>query len=285
MWNSEILLPRLLTEVGNVWDAAERHVREHDCTRLPRVGEEDVTRFLFLELKQRVEAANLQRVFEVALTQDLESCGNPVAELNAGKWARGLAGTVTFHQRSFEGRTGGDLGMALLCPRFFDTTSPVAGLVMAPQGALCQAKITQNLTGLLGQLSPSQKKVLEGRLSYVALLLYRRSDLNGAPILPFEWFKCDRLKSIQEVARVLREANLPSLSSREFLTDLATGRFGTSDHEIISAWIAPDSEELAWAVDMRIDWPDGRPDTSEMAYQQSGILALQRQNVVVQIRA
>jgi hypothetical protein len=248
-----------LAEVlAQCWTTAEHALRNTVRQKFPDRDEEIITELFHSELEAECNRVSGTGAVERAFGTDLRRSLPCVPHTVLSKIARGLIASVHFHPREIERRTGGDFGVVLIRPdvRYAKySRSEVTINKDYQRGLLCQAKIFRRDSSW-GALSPKQRGLLQGRLNYLSLVLYRYSDQNGErrELAPFEW-QLTRDMSIDDVVKWLRSDNFPNVrESRQILTELALDQIGTNDREVIAKYIAP---PLRPSLEIKIRWPDG----------------------------
>lgn len=256
------MTPMRVPNVGKLirecWTTAEKatrdtiHEKHFDC------DEELITNLFRGELREILSKVAAEGRVERAFLQDLKSAFHHADLDKLRQIATGLTATVSFHDRSLEGKTGGDLGILVVRPDVHserwssDTLSVTRDY---KRGLLAQAKLFGR-DGKWNGLTRSQKRVLGERLSYFALLLYRYldNDEGRRDLKPFAWQNAAD-SNVPLLESWLKQDDFPRpQESDDLLAELLTDRIGTDDKKIIEEVIAPPQRE---SLEIRIHWPDG----------------------------
>lgn len=253
-------IPETIGIVSACWEAAEQDIRENLSRHAPGLEETEITSRFHEAFAKGLDEASASRAIENAFLADLRSADQygDFDEWELRRIARGLVAKATLHPVETERVTGGDLGLVIVRPRLvhgFEELRIAAGHC---RGLLSQAKL-RRYGRRWGGLTRNQRKLLPNRISYLGLLLYRYRDRAARALEPFKWQVCSGY-ALDDVIAWLHHGNFPeTVGSPEILRALASDRIGTSDRQIIETIIAPETSR--W-LEVRIDWPDGRPPQS-----------------------
>lgn len=274
----DVDMPRLIKLISNCWLEAELRLRLH-LVQHPDKGEVFITDRFQDELKDAFSEASLNHKFENALRDDLrESLSLSAYDLVSETVSKGLIADVTFHDPQRERKTGGDLGLAVVRPRIRANTSELEIQFDQRQGILCQAKLRRRSSRgpeKWGLLTKTQRNILPGRTSYLALLLYQYADTARRELHPFSWQLCSGMQ-VEDIEECLKTDNFPNPKfSDTVIKSLSAGEVGTNNEREISEWICPASRP---SLVIRIGWkPGGQPDAIHQ-------LSRTRQRQQIQIR-
>jgi hypothetical protein len=279
--NRIIAIPNVTALLVECWAKAEKQTREGLRKRFHDKDEEFVTELFHGEFRAVVDTASRAGSVKQAFCRDLEAVlPNPQNSSDVKRLASGISATVTLHSRKVEGRTGGDIGLVLIRPNI--NSHPIRKEMLIvdqhySRGLLCQAKIKRRfLAGrkaLYGGLSSNQRKVPTNRAEYLALLLYEYDDPERHNLLPFKWQICTGV-NLKDIGSWLKSGVFPSLSNSEkIIRQLADGKIGTGQKDIIEQLIAP---AVRSSLVIRIGWPPGKGPPSNFLLRM-GILQNQTQ--------
>jgi len=246
------------------WAAAEQAVRR-DCDDN---DEEFITALFRLELKSVVEAVSASGAVQGAFLHDLQQAFPFAAYQSLTKIAHGLIASVSFPDHSVESKTGGDLGILLVRPDLHVSYGSSQATVDRDyrRGLLSQAKMFRR-DSRWGPLTSGQKRILQTKLSYFALLLYRYSDQIGArrQLAPFQW-QLTSNATVEKMDCWLISDRFPGpQDSQQILGALIDGRIGTDDKGIIDRDIAP---TMRRSLVIKIGWPDDDGPSSTVELQE-----------------
>jgi hypothetical protein len=257
----QIRLQELGRVIAGCWDRAELRTQKAIPDKHPQPSEEELT-FLFSgELRCVVEEASAAGMFSDAFKVDLKRHFSWLTSHDLRSFS-GLIARVNFHTRSHEGlRSAADLGIAMTRPqvqclsdrqfRVF-RNSARALLVQAKLGR-CSSK--QPEKSKWGRLTKQQKKLIPGRESYYALLLYRLDAERN--LARFGWQPCGSA-SVDEIEMWLRRGMFPNeMGSAQIVNGLAVGIVGTDCRSVIDRLVDPSSSRST-AIELRVFWPDDR---------------------------
>jgi hypothetical protein len=250
---------RALVELmAESWARAEQALISTVRAKYSDRDEEMITDLFHAELEEECKRISAFGAVEAAFKTDLRRALPHLENSDVAKISRGLVATVRFHPRNVERRTGGDYGLVFVRPDVHYSRFSPATLDINEdyrRGLLCQAKIFRRDSSW-GRLLPKQQRVLEQRLQYLSLVLYRYTDQDGPrrELGPFQWQLTHDAISVQDIVGWLRSDNFPRLrSSRDVITKLADGRIGTDNNQLISEFIAP---TVRPSLEIRIQWGD-----------------------------
>jgi hypothetical protein len=261
--------PMLAKLIGDCWTTAENAVRKAIHEKHHDVGEEFITTFLRGELRWALKDASDNRRVEKAFLDDLRKAfpgyeeertltsipGEPLSTV-----ARGLIATLSFHPKHVEGKTGGDLGIAVARPDVELNSRMLRIHQRRRRGLLCQAKIFER-NSRWGPLTCKQKEAFPRTADYSALLLYRYDDQEAQlrrELRPFSW-KLTRNATVNTIKSWLKQDCFDQLlHSGQIFQGLMTDRIGTGDKERIDTDVAPPLHESLASLVITIDWKDGR---------------------------
>jgi hypothetical protein len=256
---ANLKIPALAALIAESWTRAEQSLRERVRQESPDRDEEIITDLFHTALEaefSRVSAlGSVERAFQADLRRALP--GIPAASVS--RLADGLIAMVHFHPREVESRSGGDFGLVLIRPEVNYAKYSRSALTIehdCQRGLLCQAKVFRR-NSTWGSFSRKQRSVLQARLNYLSLVLYRYRDQDGErrDLWPFGW-QLTRDASIRDVAGWLRNDQFPKLEdSRGIISALAEDRIGTDDKQVIAEQIAP---PLRPSMEIKILWRDGK---------------------------
>lgn len=256
-------LSRLTREIVKCWISAENELRADISQRYWNPAEEDVT-FLFCGLlRNAVAEANEHRRFEHAFASDL---GWSFPDLVSDAWgiSAGLAGSVSFHGRQYEGRTSAaDIGLLLVRPSVRQSPWSQDSISIAVddrRALLAQAKIGRARRDRLdwGTLTERQRDLFPRHAAYMALLLYGLGGPKGEWLSPFSWQLCDGA-TVQDIESWLGRDSFPSKQDSESIIEgLAQGRIGSDDPGVCKLVIDPGSVDTR-CIEIRVSWPEDVP--------------------------
>jgi hypothetical protein len=253
--NEPLKIPRTAALIASCWKEAETALQGEIRENCPGIDEEAITQNFHARLTESLRKASGEKKFESAFMKDLANSvlldHNSPVEFDPQSIARNLVAGVTLHQRKTEGKTGGDLGFVIIRP---NVQLKNYSLQVTPykRGLLTQAKLRGRKNW--PPFTRNQRKVLPGRLGYLALLLYMYADEARRELLPFVW-QLGAGKSWDELERILREDKMETVESSQVIHGLSSARIGTSDGEIIDNIISPVQNSSLTIV---IDWPPGK---------------------------
>jgi hypothetical protein len=251
---ARLLTPNLDKLISNCWSNAEIALRNQVREKYRDRDEEQITDLFHAELEIVLGVASKERLVEKAFLRDLGKAFPHIRESwLSSRVSRRLVATVSFHARDVEKKTGGDVGIVLVRPDIQQIGYWLMVHRERKRGLLCQSKILRR-DSKWGPLTKHQTKALRGKLSYLALLLYRYSDQDGErrELLPFSWQPAHKAK-MQEINRWLAHNNFPDLQdSGQILRKLANGEIGTSDLKLIEKDVTPPQRpslviEVSWS--------------------------------------
>lgn len=260
-------IPNVTALLVDCWTKAEEQAREGLEKRFHDQDEEFITKLFHGEfrgvLAAATKAGSVKRAFcndvkshipEIRYTGDLE------------RLASGIAATVSLHPREIEKRTGGDIGLVLIRPNV--NFHPIRkGMLNVDEhysrGLLCQAKIKRRFrsgrNARWGNFTANEKKVLRNRIEYLALLLYEYINAQRNILKPFQWQVCGGA-NFKDVECWLKSGVFPSLlTSEEIIRQLAGGKIGTAQKDIIDQLIAP---AVRGSLVIHVGWPPGKSPPS-----------------------
>ena len=264
-------IPNVAAVVAGCWASAEEATLELLADRHWDQDEEFITELFRGEFRRSVESLAETDVVAEAFLWDLKARFPLLSSrIELRRLATGVSATTTWHPREIERKTGGDLGIVIVRP-----SVDLSGLSNQlniyedyARGLLCQAKINRRTpkrsSARWGSLTARQKKVLPERTDYLALLLYRYSDVRRRSLEPFQWQLCEHA-SLHDIDGWLKEDVFPELlSSENVIEQLGNDRIGADDRSVIDEYVAPDVRD---ALTIRIGWPPGDrpPDTLSIA--------------------
>jgi len=245
--------------IVRAWAEAEAQLRQDLKLRFPDCDEEFITGLLSGYLRSEFETVSGNGCVEQAFLSDLATDFPEVDFYNEHQIWRGLIAAVTFHPRNVEAKTGGDFGLVVVRP---EVSRELEGLRIEDgrkRGLLCQAKISQRPTksrrkGKLGKLSDNEVKVLEAKLDYLALVLYKYQDIDRKMLAPFKWQMASGA-TVKDIRNWLAKDCLPNeWDSPQALAALVDERIGTGDERLIKKDIAP---QVRSSLIITIKWKDG----------------------------
>lgn len=248
-------IPNTIAVVSESWREAEEEIRGRIAAHAPRLDETEITsRFHESFARLLDEASGARRVSEAFLKDlRLAALHRNLDEDELRRASRGLVASATLHPGETERRTGGDLGLVIVRPRISREGEGIQVRAQHRRGLLCQAKV-RYFRRRWGTLTTNQERVLDDRLAYLGLLLYRYRDPLARELEQFEWQVCNG-HTLDDVKHWLRRSAFPKLmSSREILTALSADEIGTSDPQILDQIVAPIKGRC---LELRIDWPPG----------------------------
>jgi hypothetical protein len=272
-----IRISRTIGAVATAWEEAEAAVRAEIGESVPGTGEEFITERFHGKFAETLRQTSRKGRIERAFSADLSMAAPNLSELEIGRTARGLVADVSLHPREVEKKTGGDLGLVIIRPTL--ARSARGGIQVGRgyrRGILCQAKL-KAIRGRWNSLTKNETKVLQGRLDYLVLLLYRYGDRRGRELNEFRWQLC-RGVSIDDVKAWLREDEFPSIvASRKILVSLGNGEIGTDNEQILENVISPAGTRV---LVIKIDWPSGGGPRQGLVIMESKQESLERQRVL-----
>jgi hypothetical protein len=244
--------------IAQCWTSAEQALRDTVREKSPDRNEEFITDLFHSELEAECKRISATGAVERAFKNDLRLALPTIGEIDAGRITRGLVATVHFHPKEIEGRTGGDYGLAFIRPDVRYANYSRSSLNIEHdyrRGLLCQAKILRRNSSW-GKPTSKQLQLMEHRLQYLSLVLYKYADQRGArrELCPFQWqLTCNG--SAADIVGWLRSGSFPNLqSSKDILLELADGNIGTDDDQLISEFVAP---RVRPSLEIKIHWGDG----------------------------
>ena len=244
--------------IAECWLKAEEVLRDAIRSEFADRDEEFITELFHGKLETECNRVSVSGAVAKAFLQDLRVSLPTAPDAELSTIARGLNATVHFHPREIERKTGGDFGVTLITPEVRYARYSHSTLTVErdhQRGLLCQAKIFRR-SSTWGRLTADQQKVLNERLEYLALVLYRFTDQNGGrrELAPFQW-QLTRDASMKDMKSWLASDDFPSLQgSGEILHAIGQNMIGTSDKEIIAKYIAT---PVRPTLTIRLQWPDG----------------------------
>jgi hypothetical protein len=254
-------IPNTAALITNCWAQAEGDLRTIIKEKYPDRDEEMITSLFHAELERVLKELSGHGKVSEAFLADLRRHFPRVDRKHLSPISKGLVASVSFHSREVEAKTGGDLGLVLIRPDVHTSRFNSDELQIKREykrGLLVQAKIFQRRSQWQ-LLSPTQKKILEPRLSYLALLLYRFLDQEDERrnLDEFKWQMADGA-TIKKINSWLRSDEFPKLQvSAEVLTALASDQIGTDDSQIVDSEIVP--AKLRPSMKIIIQWRPGTP--------------------------
>lgn len=273
-------LGKLITQC---WAAAEKALRKNVRERYPDRDEEIITTLFHAELEAEVKRVSDNGAVSRAFLSDLKRRFWAVGDDQVlSGIARDLIATVTFHSRTVERKTGGDMGIVIVRPdvRMARTGTDLTIQRDHKRGLLCQAKIFGR-SSRWRNLNKNQRKVLGPKLGYLALLLYRYVDQGGErrELAPFDWQLARDARTIEEVSRWLKSGRFPELQKSEQLFGaLLQDQIGTADRNLIARDIAPPSLRRSLVIEIR--WKDGKGPGNTVHLRESPAVRLAQHAVV-----
>lgn len=251
---------RTLKLVQRCFTCAEAAVRQGIADEVGSLDEEEITTVLRWVLSGVFKKASDDGDVVKAMKQDI-SAFLSYTSFSSGKRAEaiirfceGVYVAVSWHPKSTEKHTGGDFALILARPditRKSGTKSEQVSVVRKrQQGVLVQAK-KKALGGKWGKLTTKQKQRLEGRMRFVALLLYEYGGTGE--LQPFLWASC-KGSPLNRIITWLQKNSFPArLTSDAMLKGLAEGSIGTDKPmDIDKVLLAEGCRTLV----IRVDWPD-----------------------------
>jgi hypothetical protein len=245
--------------IAKCWTSAEKAVRDGIERKHYDLDEEHITTFFRGELREQCDKVSRNGEVEQAFKLDIQSALPTIPLQAVSDIGNGLIATVNFHPKEVEKNTGADFGLLFVRPDVSYSNWSDSNLVIDHdygRGLLCQAKVLRRNSDW-GELSPTQKENLQDRLKYLALVLYRYSDQDGArkKLEPFNWQLTCGI-SMDEIEGWLKGDSFPNLlQSEEILLGLALGQLGTDDKKSINDFIIP---KVRQSLEIRIHRRDGR---------------------------
>ena len=236
---------------------AETALQNEIRQNCPGIDEEAITQNFHARFAESLRSASSNKRIEAAFAKDLAASSLARVRFNPQSIARSLVAEVTLHKRKTEGKTGGDLGIVIMQPNV-QLQNFSLEISRYKRGLLTQAKLKRHCGW--PSFSANQRKVLPGRLGYLALLLYSYADEARRELMPFAW-QLGARNSWSELERMLREDTLEPVNSTKIINDLSAGRIGTADNSIIENTICPDHNAFLTLV---IDWPPGEAPASRL---------------------
>lgn len=260
-------IPTTLALVSSCWNAAEHELRRGIQEKYHDVDEEFITTFFRGEFAFAVGAASDKGKIRDAFLTDLMNAFPDFADsTELAGITNGLIADVTFHDRTIEKKTGGDLGLTIVRPQVSQDPFDEFEFSIDEEyccGLLCQAKIKRR-TGKWGTFaSKNQKQVLQGSTNFLALLLYSYSDLDRRKLNGFNWQLCEG-ESIETVEKWLKTDLFPNLIDSNRIIELLGNGEGTIDRDTIDQLIRPKTRP---SMTIRIYWPPNeRPSSTIHAH-------------------
>lgn len=266
LMKSVMKIPKTLNIVIECWNKAESNIRENVREKYHDYDEEFLTRLFCGEFSFELREASKKGRIAKAFLEDLRSEYPKINYSSAKTITENLIADIHFHKRHVEKVTGGDFGFTiarpniLLAQKSYSPNTIEVNPQIYQRGLLCQAKL-KNSKGW-GKFTPNQKKVLPGRLRYLALLLYDSDEGKREVLGPFKWQLCnDQDITIEMISNWLKSGSFPSASSSsKIIKQLGNAEIGTDDKEILERIIkATDKPQFS----ISIHWPDDKkpPDS------------------------
>jgi len=244
--------------IVSAWSEAEAQLRQ-DPIQMQDRDEEFITGLFSGYLRSEFETATRIGGVEQAFRKDLAEAFPDLDFYYEHQIWRGLIATVTFHPKHVEARTGGDFGLVVVRPEVTHEWQKLRIEDGHRRGLICQAKIFQRATKHrrkpgYGPLSSNEMKVLNSKLDYLALLLYRYEDSARETLAPFEW-KIASGATIENIQSWLVHNCIPDkLDSPRALRALIDEKIGTADEKLIDEDISP---KVRPSLTITISWKDG----------------------------
>lgn len=263
-------IPKTITLLCDCWRLAETRTSDHLSAKNPDSGEEFITQLFWGYLNETLISATRSESLKRAFEADLLAA---FPKLHAARWkvdrfCQALVMDCQLHDKTTEGRTGGDFGLTIIRPSLND--SPYARSIPTKrQGLLCQSKLKAK-NSRWRKLTKPQCKALAPSLAYTSLVLYEFTDRHRNRLLPFVWQPCNGAK-VENVTDWLKTGRFPSAQTSEvIIRALADCLVGTSDQDIIDEQIAVVHRP---SVVIRIDWPDDQkpPPISQLIAQHAPV--------------
>lgn len=233
----------------------------------PGLNEDEITRAFHKEFVKTLRTASNYGKIENAFLKDLNSAFPSIPPYQLAKIPPGLMADVILHKRNTEGDTGGDIGLTLTRPFVeYHTHSSSLKIKDYRRGLLCQAKL-KNSKGKWSYFSDSQKKVLDDRLQYLGILLYKYKDTERHDLDYFQWQLCNEAASLTDMMNWLKTSIFPTVvDSEHIIKGIGNGKIGTDNEKVIDEIIAPKGNAC---LEIIINWPGGKPDSNVTVYSHS----------------
>lgn len=274
-FNSKILnIPKTLCIISECWNKAEENLRNDIRDYNPDIDEEGITLFFHSQMSKELKLKSEENAIATAFLDDLKQ-HFPFLRYRTAilKEYDGLIADITLHNRTTEGRTGGDFGFVIIRPQLELYRSEPKPSLKPPRdyqrGILCQAKLKQRngkwRTPIFGK---NQERFLPERLKYLALLLYSYKDNKRHILHPFRWQRCDIPSlSFEQIKEWFKNDSFPSLEkSDSIIKELGNGDIGTDDADELKEIISPNNNR---SLIIRIYWPDDKGPGSEVSLTRS----------------
>lgn len=268
--NSKILsIPKTLCIISECWNKAEENLRNDIRDYNPDIDEEAITHFFHSQMSKELKLKSDENAIATAFLDDLIKHFHFFRyRTDILKKYDGLIADITLHNRTTEGRTGGDFGFVLIRPQLQLCSSlskdRFLKLTDYQRGILCQAKLKKR-NGRWGTriFTPKQESVLPERLRFSAILLYSYKDDERHLLQPFKWQRCDFPSlSFYDVKEWFKKDSFPSLqTSDNILEQLGKGEIGTGDKNNLRKFISPPKNR---SLIIRIYWPDDKHPGSQV---------------------
>jgi hypothetical protein len=249
--------PALAQLVADSWAAGEDGVREKIRAQYRDSDEEFITGLLRGELEEVCDRVSRNGSVGRAFLADPKAT---VARIRAdllSPMANRLVATVSCDPRHVERQTGSDPGIVLATPHVQQQYGEYLAIESnCKRGLLCQA-IVFGHDSRWGRLKQNQKKMLSGKTSYSALLLYRYSDQDGSrrELNPFAR-QLTRESTIEDIQKWLRADSFPKVwRSSAIFNSVMDAQIGTDDRRLVDEYVAP--EGLRNSLVITIKWKDG----------------------------
>lgn len=256
---SAMPIPNTINLVARCWTVAEEIVRSNVRTTYLNPNEEFVTEMLHGDFRKQLHEATTTGLIEEAFLLDLRRhFPDLTTNSRLHSISEGLFADSVLHNKTQEGKSGGDLGLIISRPSFTRSyySSSRLHLNFEIRGLLCQAKIRRK-TGKWGPLTRNQEKLYNDRMEYLSLLLYDFEDKARTILKPFLWKLCrdTPLEAIKQ--SITSDCFSGTIDSETVIRALGENIIGTEDQVALDQVIAAVRKRVITII---IDWPpDRRP--------------------------
>ncbi|HEY0319474.1 MAG TPA: hypothetical protein VGC66_00735 [Pyrinomonadaceae bacterium] len=251
-----------LNAVCGAISGAENELREQIKLYYNDANEEFITFAFYSHIKHKLSEATQNKLIEKAFLKDLkvalrhqrysERTIDREIERQLSRHAAGLVADIVLHNRSQEGKTGGDFGLVIVHPEIKTNSDSLVIKKGASSGLLCQAKIRRK-SGRWGDLS-NQRDVLPAHLDFASLVLYSYLDGERSELNPVAWKLCNGM-TLPELEQLLKKDVFgETLMTVDVVRRLGRSEIGTNDQAMIDKIISPSARQH---LEIRIYWPKG----------------------------
>lgn len=267
---SKILnMSKTICIISECWNKAEENLRNDIRDNNSDIDEEGITLFFYRQLRKELNQKNAENTIATAFLDDLKELHFLGYRTDDLKKYDGLIADITLHNRTTEGKTGGDFGFVIIRPKLqlysHTSKSSLLNLSDYQRGILCQAKLKKrNGKWNTPIFKGAQVSVLPRRLKYLSLLLYSYEDNERRLLQPFKWQRCDFPSlSLDQIKEWFKKDSFPFLErSDSIIKQLGNGDIGTTVPDELKEIISPNNNR---SLIIRIYWPDDKHPGSEVS--------------------